>query len=190
MDLIAYGDESVRRTELAEPAYILGAWVRDEEGADLADQLAVHAPEGGKLHWRDHVPRMKHEVCQMIAAAGARHLVVVAKPLPERGGEERARQRALSMLCHVLEQDYDVRALVLERRQRQQDQKDQQTVNAARKGRVLSQGFRLTHEFGRSERRLWVPDQVVGALGDHLAGQDTGWLMMKDLVRVEEVVAQ
>lgn len=94
----------------------------------------------------------------------------------------------MAVLCHALEQDYGVHAPVLERRQRQLDQKDQSTVRTSQQGGVLSQGFSVTHEFGRSERRLWVPDQVVGALGDHLAGMDTGWSMITSCVRVEDVV--
>ena len=36
-------------------------------------------------------------------------------------------------------------------------------------------------------KRLWVPDQVVGALGDYAAGQDTGWRMIADHVLVEKI---
>lgn len=86
VDLIAYGDESVRRSGLSEPVYLLGAWVRDRKGADLADQLSVYVRQGGKLHWRDHVPRTKRKVCQTVAAVGARHLAAIARPLPESGG--------------------------------------------------------------------------------------------------------
>ena len=49
--------------------------------------------------------------------------------------------------------------------------------------------FRVTHRFGHEDKRLWVPDQVIGALGDHRAGSDAGdnWSMIADRVRVEEI---
>lgn len=47
----------------------------------------------------------------------------------------------------------------------------------------------MNHRFGREDKRLWVPDQVVGALGDYLADLDTAdcWSMIADRVRVEEI---
>jgi len=89
----------------------------------------------------------------------------------------------------MLEGDFGVDSLVLERRQRTQDEKDKRTISLAQRNKVLTPGFRLTHRFGREDKRLWVPDQVVGALGDYLADLDTAdcWSMIADRVRVEEI---
>ena len=116
------------------------------------------------------------------------HLIsVMASPLILDGGEERARQQALFCLAVHLEDEFNVHALVLECRQCSQDNKDENTIDVARRSRVLTQEFRLTHKFGRDDKRLWVPDQVVGALGDYAAGQDTGWRMIADHVLAEKI---
>lgn len=59
MGRVAYGDESVRRSGVPDPVYLLGAYITDEGQSDLADALSVYVRQGGKLHWRDHVPRTK-----------------------------------------------------------------------------------------------------------------------------------
>lgn len=184
---IAYGDESIRRTGVPESMYLLGAYIADDEQPDLADALSVYVRQAGKLHWRDHLPQTKLAVCRTINDYDASHLVVMASPLILDGGEERARQQALFCLAVHLENKFNVHALVLERRQRSQDNKDENTIDVARRSRVLTQEFRLTHRFGRDDKRLWVPDQVVGALGDYAAGQDTGWRMIADHVLVEKI---
>ena len=89
----------------------------------------------------------------------------------------------------ILEGDFGVDLLVLERRQRIQDEKDERTIALAQRNNVLASGFHVTHRFGREDKRLWVPDQVVGALGDYLADLDTAdcWSMIADRVRVENI---
>ncbi|WP_311358739.1 hypothetical protein [Actinomyces oris] len=89
----------------------------------------------------------------------------------------------------MLEGDFGVDSLVLERRQRTQDEKDKRAISLARRNKVLTPGFRLTHRFGHEDKCLWVPDQVIGALGDHRAGSDAGdnLSMIADRVRVEEI---
>ena len=189
MGRVAYGDESIRRSGVPDPVYLLGAYIADEGQSDLADALSVYVRQGGKLHWRDHVPRTKRAVCKTIGEHGANHLVVAVSPIPAGKGQEHARQQALHYLCTLLEGDFDVHSLVLERRQRSQDEKDKNTISLAQRNKVLTPGFRLTHRFGHEDKRLWVPDQVIGALGDHRAGSDAGdnWSMIADRVRVEEI---
>lgn len=184
---VAYGDESIRRTGVSEPMYLLGAYVLDDTHTDLADALSEYARGGGKLHWRDHFPKIKVDVCRTISHYDASHLVVRAAPLPSNGGEERARQRALINLVVILEKEYCVRTLVLERRQRGQDQNDQRSIALAQRSQVVGDSFRLIHRFGSEERRLWVPDQVIGTLGDYYAGMDTGWRDIAARVRVEKI---
>ena len=188
MGRVAYGDESIRRSGVPDPVYLLGAYIADEGQSDLADALSVYVRQGGKLHWRDHVPRTKRAVCKTIGEHGANHLVVAVSPIPAGKGQEHARQQALHYLCTLLEGDFDVHSLVLERRQRSQDEKDKNTISLAQRNKVLTPRFRLSHKFGYEDRRLWVPDQVVGVLGDYLADLSTGgyWGFVADLVRVEE----
>ena len=189
MGRVAYGDESVRRFGVSKSVYFLGAYIADEDQSDLADALSVYVRQSGKLHWRDHTSRTKRAVCKTISEYDANYLVVAASPIPEGKGEERARQQALHCLSVMLEGDFGVDSLVLERRQRTQDEKDKRTISLAQRNKVLTSGFRLTHRFGHEDKRLWVPDQVIGALGDYLADLDTAdcWSMIADRVRVEEI---
>lgn len=189
MGRVAYGDESVRRSGVPDPVYLLGAYITDEGQSDLADALSGYVRQGGKLHWRDHVPRTKRAVCKTISKYNANYLVVAASPIPAGKGEERARQQALYCLSVILDGEFGVNSLVLERRQRTQDEKDKTTIALAQRNNVLASGFRLTHRFGYEDKRLWVPDQVIGVLGDHRANLDIGdnWSMIADRVRVEEI---
>lgn len=82
MGRVAYGDESVRRSGVPDPVYLLGAYITDEGQSDLADALSGYVRQGGKLHWRDHVPRTKRAVCKTISKYNANYLVVAASPIP------------------------------------------------------------------------------------------------------------
>ena len=48
MAVMAFGDESVRWTGVPEPAYLLGAYVCEEDDDTLTDSLA-HFARGSKL---------------------------------------------------------------------------------------------------------------------------------------------
>ena len=183
--MTAWGDESVRRRGVHEPVYLLGAYLCHDDGADLTMALS-RFEHGRKLHWRDAKPRDKRAVCQVIGAHKASHVVVAAAPLVNGAREERARQRALASLLILLEQSYSVDTLVLERRERSQDEKDEaQWAALTRSGALRS--LTLSHVHGPDEPRLWVPDQVLGAYGDALTGDTRAWEHLAHLVRVERV---
>jgi len=55
----------------------------------------------------------------------------MAAPLGPRLREESARQQALQTLMVILNQTYGVRSLVMERRQKAQDDKDQRSAAIA-----------------------------------------------------------
>ncbi len=184
MSVIAYGDESVRRTGLREGVYLLGAYVLGDEDAGLVEALGRFARFQGKLHWKDHVDVVKRQVCSEISRHAGAGLIVAATPLPSRGGEERARQQALVTLALALEEGHGVRELVLERRERTQDANDVRTIDLARRSGVLPEDFTIRHEFGASEERLWIPDQIVGACGDHIIGWSTGWADLASVVEI------
>ena len=189
MGRVAYGDESVRRAGVPNPVYLLGVYIADEDQSDLADALSAYVRQGGKLHWRDHTSRTERSACKTIGEYNANYLVVAASPIPEGRGEERARRQALHYLSVLLGGDFGVDSLVLESRQRNQDENDKRRISLAQQNDVLTLRFRVTHRFGREDKRLRVPDQVIGALGDYLADLDTAdcWSMIADRVRVEEI---
>ena len=124
MGRVAYGEESLRRSGVPDPVYLLGAYRADEDQSDLADALSVYVRQDGKLHWRAHTSRAKRAVCKTISEYSAKYLVVAASPIPEGKGEERARRQALHYLSVLLDGDFGVDSLVLESRQRKQDEND------------------------------------------------------------------
>lgn len=186
MTVMAYGDESVRRRGVPEPVYLMGAYVHDTSQADPVAALS-RFQHTRKLHWRDAKPKDKVAICQVIAAHGGKHLVIAAAPLEVGVREERARQRTLGMLLVLLEQDYGVTRLVLERRDRAQDDKDRAVCSVMTRSGAVSDAMVLEHAYGVAESRLWVPDQVVGAYGDALAGDRSAWSHLEARTRVERV---
>ena len=187
MSRTAYGDESIRRTGVSEPMYLLGTYVDDEHSSGLPDALDEYARNQGKLHWHDHTRSTKRAVCEEIGRCAAKHLIVMAAPLGPRLREESARQQALQTLMVILIQTYGVRSLVMERRQKVQDDKDQRSAAIAVNSGMVARDFKLTHRFGGNERKLWVPDQVLGAFGDAQAGMSAGWELIERRVRVEKI---
>lgn len=161
----AFCDESIRRYRTTTPVYLLAAYITDQDDHDLIDALSRFRPHG-KLHWHDAKPNDKDKICKIIAAHPSEHLIVAVTPLVDGMREERARQRAIATMLVLLEQDYDVSLVVLERRERNQDEIDRASFNALRRSGALTPNLALSHQFGTSEPRLWVPDQVVGAFGD------------------------
>lgn len=183
--MTAWGDESVRRCGVREPVYLLGAYLCDDDGVSLTAALS-RFERGRKLHWRDTPRPVKRRVCQVIGGHEASHIIVAAAPLVSGVREERARQRALASLLVILEQSYSVDTLVMERRTQVQDDIDRAQWDVLRRSNVIS-GLALSHVYGSDEPRLWVPDQVIGAYGDHLAGDARAWGHLAHRVRVERV---
>ena len=189
MGRVAYGDESVRRSGVPDPVYLLGAYITDEGQSDLADALSVYVRKVGNS--TGEIMFLERSERSVRLSANMVRIILLSQfsPIPAGKGQEHARQQALHYLCTLLEGDFDVHSLVLERRQRSQDEKDKNTISLAQRNKVLTPRFRLSHKFGYEDRRLWVPDQVVGVLGDYLADLSTGgyWGFVADLVRVEEI---
>lgn len=184
----AFCDESIRRYRTADPVYLLAAYIAAHDDHDLIDALSRLRPQG-KLHWYDAKPTDKDKICRIIAAHPSEHLLVAVTPLIDSVREERARQRALATMLVLLEQEYDVSHVVLERRERNQDEIDRASFNALRSSGALAPTLTLSHQFGNSEPRLWVPDQVVGAFGDSWTGSPQAWSIISERVRVVQIAA-
>ena len=187
MGLTAYGDESIRRRDVTDPVYLLGAYIEPVEGGEALVGALGALRYRGKLHWRDSLPRDKKRVCRLIGEHAGQHLVVAVAPLADGRREERARQQALMTLSVVLAADYRVDRLVLEARQRNQDAKDEATVAVGVRSGILPDGFTVRHRPGQAEARLWIPDQVVGAYGDAETGDHGPWDLLRSRVRVERI---
>lgn len=82
---------------------------------------------------------------------------------------ERARRKCLERLLPLLETEYNVDTLVLERREISQDRNDIRFIDGLRSRRFIGP-IRVELCAGETDARLWLPDQLLGAYGDAQAG--------------------
>lgn len=168
-DLAAWGDESVHTQGNIAPTYYMGACVCDLEEPDIRRQLlTVTKKKVKKLHWRDMTPTEKRRSIPIISALSLPHIVVAAAPLSEVS-PERARRKCLELMLPVLEQEYGVTHLILESREPSQDERDFALVRGLRSRHFINQ-LRVDFASGTSDARLWIADQVLGAVGDTARG--------------------
>ena len=114
----AWGDESVRKTGVPSPMYLMGACVCDDTETETRQRLALLKPKGArKLHWRDMRPSLRGKVVDAMAAMDIDHVIVAAVPMSQWNTAERARRKCLERLLPLLETEYNVDTLVLERRE-------------------------------------------------------------------------
>lgn len=151
--------------------YLLGAVIADPNQCDGARQeLRNLLPKGApKLHWHAMEPREKTRATKVVASFDAALLVVVGTPLNHRK-QERARAQCMEQLYWKLG-EMGVSQVFLEQRTTSLNKKDLQLVNALRAKGTMPEGLRVDIEQPSTEPMLWIPDQVLGALGDAEAGQ-------------------
>lgn len=139
-----------------------------------------------KLHWRDLREPEKTRVIEAMAAIPHWSTVVVATPL-DGVRQERGRRKALEVLLQKLEAD-GVGLLNLESRWHQEDKADLDMVFALQNRRLIS-SIRIRHvRSDEQEPRLWMPDQVLGAVGDILCGTGHPSAWAKPWKKVDEHV--
>ena len=165
-NLVAWGDESVRTQGQDVPAYYMGVCICNLEEVDVHRMLTTvtkrHVP---KLHWRDMTPSEKRKSIPIIERLALSHIVVAAIPLDGSASSERARRKCLELLLPVLEYEYGVNRLVLEARESHQDDRDLDFARGIRSRHII-ETLRVDFKPGNEDARLWIPDQVLGALGD------------------------
>ena len=134
------------------------ACVCDDTETETRQRLALLKPKGArKLHWRDMRPSLRGKVVDAMAAMDIDHVIVAAVPMSQWNTAERARRKCLERLLPLLETEYNVDTLVLERREISQDRNDIRPI-------------RVELCAGETDARLWLPDQLLGAYGDAQAG--------------------
>ena len=160
----------MRVSKVAEPMYLMAAVVANpDECAHIREQLRTLPYRGPKLHWRELDKRLKRPVVRQIAAMNLSHLIVVAAPLDHKK-QERARALCLERLCWELHAR-GVSRMVLESRTASLNQRDLNLVVQLRGKRSLPADLRVEIEKPSVEPMLWIPDQVVGAMGDAETGE-------------------
>lgn len=70
----------------------------------------------------------------------------------------------------MLEREYSVDRLVLERRDKAQDARDIRFIDALRSRRFID-SIRVDLVAGAADARLGLPDQLLGSYGDWRAGE-------------------
>lgn len=173
--LHAWVDESMRSTGVAAPLYLLGAVIADPARCEEPrQQLRRILPKGArKLHWHAMDPKEKTRATALITSLDAAHLVVVGSPLDHRK-QERARAQCLEQLYWRLG-ELGVTQVFLEQRTKSLNQKDLQLVNVLRIKKAMPARLRVDIAQPSGGPMLWVPDQMLGALGDAQARQGR-WL--------------
>ncbi|GAA1129119.1 hypothetical protein IWX64_003304 [Arthrobacter sp. CAN_A212] len=165
-ELHAWVDESMRPTRDDERMYLLGAVVADPSCCQRArDELRGVLPRGArKLHWTDMGDREKRRVTGLIADLDMAHLIVVGTPLNYRK-QEHARAKCMERLLWELGQ-LEVNKVFLEQRTQSLNKRDMALIEHLRGSRSIPPRLRVYIEQPSTEPMLWIPDQVLGALGD------------------------
>ncbi|MGY5766057.1 hypothetical protein ACXET9_12745 [Brachybacterium sp. DNPG3] len=163
-ELHAWVDESMRATGVPVPVYLLGAAIARKDVTPFVDRLRRLAPRGGKLHWRDLGERGRAAVAREILTEEIQHVIVIASPLTP-GGQERARGRCFERLLWELERR-SVQDVVVESRSDRQDRSDLRRVDGLRSRMIVSREMRVEWRPGGEVPMLWVPDDVLGMVGD------------------------
>ncbi|NMN02346.1 hypothetical protein [Bifidobacterium panos] len=170
-ELIAWGDESVQTQGGVTPTYYMGACICGLEERNIRNQLfSATKRKVPKLHWRDMTLSEKRKSIPIIETLSLPHIVVAATPLDGMVTSERARRKCLELLLPALEREYGVSRLILESREASQDDRDLVFVRGLRSRRFISR-LRVDFAPGSSDARLWIADQVLGAIGDEQRGR-------------------
>lgn len=131
-------------------------------------RLKLHSilPRGAsKLHWRQMDPRQKERATALISDLDIAHLVVIGQPMNPRK-QERARAACLERLLWRLG-ELGVERVELEQRTPSLNARDRQLITRLRGRRSIPAELRVEIARPSEEPMLWIPDQVLGAVGDH-----------------------
>ena len=170
----AWGDESVRIVG-NPPFYLLGVCLLESgDDVDLSGLVGLLPSGSKKLHWRDMSQRLQCESLRVISNLKPIVLVAAAAPIANKR-QERARRKCLEALLPELELR-GVARLVLESRGPASDIRDLELAKYAKGSHSIS-SINIAHAAGADEPRLWIADQVIGAMGDYMthAGNWNYW---------------
>lgn len=161
----------MRHVGMPTPMYLLGAVIADPQSCDGArEKLRAILPKGArKLHWHQMQTREKDRATKVVTTIDVAHLVVVATPLDHRK-QERARAACME---HPLWQlsELSVSHVFLEQRTQSLNERDMKLVRHLRGKRSIPSDIRVDIQQPSVEPMLWIPDQVLGAMGDASAHQ-------------------
>ena len=155
--------------------YLLGAAIADPAVCVDTRALLRRVPRAGqKLHWRDADEQHQRAIHHAVAPMAVDHMVVVATPADTRR-PERARAKCLERMLQELD-GLGVGQLIMETRTASLNQRDLVLIDHLRGGRRIPARIRLEFEQPSAEPMLWLPDQILGMVGDAEAGNNR-WLV-------------
>ncbi len=117
--------------------------------------------------------REKKQVTGLVTWFDMAHMVVVGTPLDHRK-QEHARAKCMERLLWELGQ-MEVSRVFLEQRTQSLNKRDMKLVEHLRGSKAIPKGLRVDIEQPSTEPMLWIPDQVLGAIGDAEV-DDSTWL--------------
>ncbi len=169
--LLAYVDESMRVLPDGTKCYYLAAAMISETACaatrDILRPLLLGREP--RLHWtREGEPR-KNLIAKTISQIPVECVVLVGAMLQHKK-EDRARHQVLKHLLWELDQNMNVRHVVLESRGASQDRRDLTIVGGLRNSKHLSRRLIVSHGQPIQEPLLWIADAVAGAAGDQRCG--------------------
>lgn len=162
---LAWADESVRTQDAGPGRYMVGVTLCNLDEAQVRigfeERKLFHEK---KAHWYNMTDPERCKAIDYINGLELRHVVMSAEPLPHTMRPERARRKCLETLLPILEHQYGVTNLFMESRNRKQNKSEIQFIQAMRLRGFIN---RLEYDLkpGKSDARLWLPDQVLGVTG-------------------------
>lgn len=165
-DGCAYIDESIRVQGDGEPTYYICATIIEMAEEDVRSLLwPIVKGKATKLHWSKMTRTERRKSMEVISRLPTVNVVVMALPLTSKRSE-RARRLCLKEILPVLENRYGVVRVVFESRTAAQDRRDLDMVNAMKSQKLLGKQMTAAFTRGADDARVWIPDQILGALGD------------------------
>ncbi|MEX1908685.1 hypothetical protein L6241_10335 [Janibacter sp. Y6] len=185
----AWGDESIRDLDGAGGGkYFLGAAIPEpQDCASIRERLLSLPRTERKLHWHSADDRRRRAIMRVVDSLPSQHVVIVAIPV-DRNRQERARAKCLERMLYELDAR-GVAELVMEARTDALNRKDLRLVDQLRGSRRLTPSIRLNFGKPSGEPLLWLPDQVLGAVGAADSGDDR-WLSSTLNRQVERIDIQ
>ncbi|WEV41891.1 hypothetical protein OZX57_08135 [Bifidobacterium sp. ESL0682] len=162
---VAWGDESIRKQDGGPSRYLIGVSICDLDESEVRSEfMKAGLFKTKKVHWHDMALKEQKKSISLINGFNLRHIVVSAEPLLDNMRSERARRKCLETLFPILEDQYDIKQLIMEARSSKQNKDELLLIQKLR-----SRGFLHSLQYnllpGPQDARLWIPDQVLGSVG-------------------------
>ena len=176
-------DESSRVTGNGLMYVVGGAVVlRGDEAAAVTELRRLLLPGQENLHWQTESADRRRILLEAVGGLGFSAFVVTSHPVRPKG-QERARERALKRLGHVLSHDEGIDGVVIESRGRLPDRRDAATFGAARTDGTVRPTFRFEHVRKRQDPLLWAADIITSAQAYELTtAGNLYWSVLRDVV--------